>query len=139
MFDEQDTTKIKELINEAISAREYAYAKFSNFMVGAAILGENGKIYRGCNVENSSYPATNCAERTAVFSGIADGCKNFSAIAMVGGKENEELDYCYPCGICRQVLYEFADSEKFYVIVAKSTTTYKIYTLDELLPHGFKL
>jgi cytidine deaminase len=92
----------------------------------------------GCNVENSSYSATNCAERTAVFNAIAEGQREFEAIAIVGGKEDaSEMELCAPCGVCRQVLREFCNPQTFEVILAKSTDDYKVYTLEELLPMSF--
>ena len=130
--------RYEELIEMAMEARMLAYAPYSNFKVGAALLGKNGVVYKGCNVENSSYPATNCAERTAFFSAIAEGQKEFEAIAVVGGKEGvEELNYCAPCGVCRQVMREFCEPEKFEVIMAKNTSDYKVFTLEELLPMSF--
>ena len=130
-------TDYKELIKEAIIARNYAYIPYSNFAVGAALLTESGKIYRGCNIENASFTPTNCAERTAVFKAVSEGEKKFKAIAVVGGKANEEIsEYITPGGVCRQVLAEFC-SENFIVISAKSETDYKIYTLKDLFPGSF--
>lgn len=114
-----------------------AYAPYSGYHVGAALLGEDGRIYQGGNIENASYGATNCAERTAIFKAVSEGVKVFRAIAIVGGLAGKEpADYAYPCGICRQVMSEFAQKE-FLVIVAKSTEDYKLFTLEELLPAGF--
>lgn len=128
----------EELIEFAMTARRLAYAPYSKFKVGAALLGSNGVIYMGCNVENSSYSATNCAERTAVFNAIAEGQREFEAIAIVGGIEDaSELELCAPCGVCRQVLREFCNPQTFEVILAKSTDDYKVYTLEELLPMSF--
>lgn len=121
----------KELIKLAIKWRENAYAPYSNFKVGACLLAKSGKVYVGCNVENSSFGATNCAERTAVFSAVASGEREFEKIAIVGSNSN---DYAYPCGVCRQVMSEFGD---FTVIVAKNENDYKEYKLSELLPHSF--
>lgn len=128
----------KELIKQAIEASKNAYAPMSHFTVGAALLAESGKIYLGCNIENSSYPATNCAERTAFFKAISEGEKNFSAIAIVGGKDRDFSQFCSPCGICRQVMNEFVEKD-FKIILAKGNGEYKEYTLEELLPLGFKL
>ncbi len=131
-------TRYEELIEMAMEARRLAYTPYSNFKVGAALLGKNGVVYKGCNVENASYPATNCAERTAFFNAVSDGQKEFDAIAIVGGSERTtELDYCAPCGICRQVMREFCDPKEFQVIVAKSIKDYKVFTLEELLPESF--
>ncbi len=127
----------KELIKEAIKARNYAYIPYSNFAVGAALLTESGKIYKGCNIENASFTPTNCAERTAVFKAVSEGEIKFKAIAVVGGKINEEVsEYITPCGVCRQVLAEFC-SEDFIIISAKSETDYKIYILKDLFPGSF--
>lgn len=128
------------LIEEAILAREQSYCPYSNFAVGAALLTESGKIYRGCNVENASYSATNCAERTAVFKAVSEGETAFTAIAIAGGPKGEQpIDYAYPCGVCRQVLAEFVKKENFTVLVAKSCTDYKKYSFKELLPESFCL
>lgn len=127
----------KELIRAAMEARQRAYAPYSDFLVGAALLTENGTIYQGCNIENASYGATNCAERTAVFRAVSEGETRFSAIAIVGGMRDQELTYAYPCGICRQVLREFCDPEQMWVIVARSETDYKKRKLSELLPDSF--
>lgn len=128
----------EELICAALAAREKSYAPYSHYRVGAALLAEDGEIITGCNVENASYGAACCAERTAVFKAISQGKKRFSAIAIAGGIEGKEPeDYAYPCGICRQVLNEFAGNDGFTVIVAKSVSEYKEYSLNELLPYGF--
>lgn len=130
--------RYEELIEMAMDARRVAYAPYSKFKVGAALLGSNGVIYMGCNVENASYPATNCAERTAIFSAVAEGQKEFEAIAIVGGNEDaSELDLCAPCGICRQVMREFCDPQSFEVILARNVEDYKVFTLEELLPMSF--
>ncbi|MBQ8172074.1 MAG: cytidine deaminase [Oscillospiraceae bacterium] len=129
---------IIQLIGEAIQARENSYAPYSGYCVGAALLCSDGGIITGCNVENASYGATNCAERTAVFKAVSEGRKSFTAIAIAGGKEGAaELDYAYPCGVCRQVLREFCEPSAFIVIVCRSSTDYKIMTLEELLPCSF--
>lgn len=126
----------KELYYAAESAMKNAYAPYSGYFVGAALLGKNGRIYTGCNVENASYPAGCCAERTAVFSAVADGERDFVSIMIVGGKNGVIEDYATPCGICRQVLSEFCDSD-FTVYVAKSPEDIKEYKLIELLPCSF--
>lgn len=131
----------KELIEAAIDARERAYAPYSKYHVGAALLAECGKIYKGCNIENASFGATNCAERTAVFKAVSEGEADFKAIAIVGGPSDASAkgtfsDYAYPCGVCRQVMNEFCEGD-FVIIVAKSTEDYQKFTLSELLPHGF--
>lgn len=130
--------RYEELIEMALEARKLAYAPYSKFQVGAALLGKNGVVYKGCNIENASYPATNCAERTAFHNAIIDGQKEFEAIAIVGGAESvDELDFCAPCGICRQVMREFCDPDEFEIIVARSMTDYKVFTLADLLPESF--
>lgn len=128
-------TKIK-LMEKAIEARNHSYAPYSGYMVGAALLCEDGSIVTGCNVENASYGATNCGERTAVFKAVSEGKRRFSAIAIAGGKEGA-LDYACPCGICRQVLREFSNPKQMDVFICKTTEDYKEMTLEELLPESF--
>lgn len=131
---------VTKLIKEAVSSRKNAYAPYSKFKVGAAILTSQEKIYGGFNIECASYSPSNCAERTALFRAIYDGNYTFKAIAIVGGKENHNapfLNYCAPCGVCRQMLREFCNPKEFKIILAKSTKEYKIFSLDELLPHSF--
>jgi cytidine deaminase len=130
-------TEIRELIERAAQAREFAYAPYSDYMVGAALLAADGEIYTGCNVENAAYGPSNCAERTAVFKAVSEGKRSFTAIAIVGGKRDGEGDFATPCGVCRQVLAEFDSAGSMTIIAAKSTEEYQIYTLKELLPHGF--
>ena len=127
----------KELIRAALGAQKTAYAPYSHFLVGAALLCKDGTIYTGCNIENASYPAGNCAERTAIFKAVSEGKKDFAAICVVGGREGEEPEFCPPCGICRQVCAEFCDAQSFQIILARSETDFKEYTLGELLPLGF--
>ena len=130
----------RELVMEAIEARKKAYAPYSGYMVGAALLTEDGKVYRGCNIENAAYTPTNCAERTAIFKAISEGNKEFVAIAIVGNKsgiKQGEGDYCAPCAVCRQVMAEFCDLDTFKVIIAKDTDDYLEHTLGELLPLAF--
>lgn len=130
--------KITDLIQEAFAARTMAYAPYSHFKVGAALLAADGSIYRGCNIENAAYTPTNCAERTAFFKAVSEGQCDFAAIAIVGGLENaKEPDFCAPCGVCRQVMEEFCEEESFEIILARSTEDYQIFTLQELLPKGF--
>ena len=138
----EDINEIKEDINEvlvkaAIDATKYAYVPYSNFKVGAAILAENGKIYTGCNIENASYSPTNCAERTAIFKAVSEGVTKFKKIAVVGGPNGNLENYCPPCGVCRQVISEFAD-EDFELILGTSENTYTIYNFfQEVLPLSF--
>ncbi len=125
------------LIKFALEAREYAYAPYSDFCVGAALLTKDGKIFTGCNIENASYTPTNCAERTAFFKAISEGEREFSAIAVVGGQRGSVSGYAAPCGVCRQVMMEFCDPATFKVVVAISEQEYAEYTLEEMLPMGF--
>ena len=106
----------KELIKRAIEAREKAYCPYSNFKVGAAVLFEDGNIYTGCNVENASFGATNCAERTAIFKGVSEGNKIIKEMALIGDTKN----FTYPCGICRQVISEFAESGSIKIYIVKN-------------------
>ncbi len=128
---------IKRLINEALNARNYAYAPYSKFMVGAALITEDDSVYTGCNVENASYGATNCAERTAIFKAVSEGERLIKAIAIVGGVKDGDMTYAYPCGVCRQVLREFSNPGDLVIIVAKNQDDYKTYSLEELLPESF--
>ena len=125
-----------DLMEKAMEARKASYAPYSGYKVGAALLCEDGSIVTGCNVENASYGAANCGERTAVFKAVSEGKRRFSAIAIAGGKEGN-MDYACPCGICRQVLREFCDPKQMKVLICKSTEDYKEFTLEELLPESF--
>ena len=125
------------LIEKAFCSRKMAYAPYSHYSVGAALLTDDNEVITGCNIESASYGATVCAERTAIFKAISEGKHRFKAITIAGGMEGEEpTDYAYPCGICRQVLKEFVEDD-FTVIVAKSIHDFKCYKFEELLPHGF--
>ncbi len=138
----EENNEIKEDINEvlvkaAIDATKFAYVPYSNFKVGAAILAENGTIYTGCNIENASYSPTNCAERTAIFKAVSEGVTKFKKIAVVGGPNGNLKNYCPPCGVCRQVISEFAD-EDFELILGTSENTYAVYNFfEEVLPLSF--
>ncbi|ERI05009.1 cytidine deaminase [Atopobium sp. oral taxon 810] len=126
------------LVKEAIAAREKAYTPYSHFAVGAALLGADGSLWHGCNIENASYTPTNCAERTAFFKAVSEGCNTFSAIAIVGGAAGLPIsDWCAPCGVCRQVMREFCDPETFEIVLACSESEIKTYLLKDLLPLGF--
>lgn len=127
----------EKLISEAIEARKNAYTPYSHFQVGAALIAESGKIYRGCNIENAGYTPSNCAERTAFFKAVSEGERVFDAIAIVAGAEGKELEFTAPCGVCRQVMMEFCDYENFRIILAVSEKEYRIVTLKEILPFGF--
>ena len=126
-----------DLINSALEARKSAYVPYSHYAVGAALLTAEGKIYTGGNIENASYGATNCAERTAIFKAVSEGERNFTAIAVAGGMEGREpADYAWPCGICRQVMQEFAGGD-FRILVVRGQQDYKECRLEELPPCGF--
>lgn len=127
-----------QLVKKALEMRKFSYSPYSNFCVGAALLTEDNKVYTGCNIENAGYTPSNCAERTAFFKAVSEGERKFKAIAVVGGaKDAKELDYCPPCGVCRQVMMEFCDYENFDVILAKNERDIKVLKLKELLPLGF--
>ena len=128
----------KHLVQEAIEARNSAYTPYSHFTVGAALLTQDGKIYRGCNIENAAYSPGNCAERTAFFKAVSEGERKFKAIAIVGGKEGEPIhELCPPCGVCRQVMMEFCNPRTFEIILATSPDEWKNFTLEQMLPLGF--
>jgi len=126
---------MKELIKAAISACDMAYIPFSGFSVGAAIMTKSGKIYKGCNIENSSYSATVCAERVALFKAVSEGEREFKTLALVAKKDGEIVENCPPCGVCRQVLSEFCDNDMPILLIGKNKTLET--TVGELLPLGF--
>ena len=128
---------VEKLIDTAIAQLQFSYTPYSNFKVGAALLGRNGVIYTGCNIENAAFGPTNCAERTAFFKAVSEGQHQFDAICIVGGKGGVLTEYASPCGVCRQVMMEFCDPETFQVILAVNREKYSIFTLRELLPLGF--
>ncbi len=125
------------LIEAALGALPDAYAPYSRFSVAAATLWASGKIYTGTNVENASYPAGSCAERTAMNYAASKGERKLVAIAIAGGPDGAVKDYCPPCGVCRQVMREFADPKECVVLLAKSPEDYKEFTLEQLLPESF--
>lgn len=128
--------KYRKLAEAAVEARHKSYCPYSHFAVGAALLTKSGKIYTGANIENSSYTPTVCAERVAIFTAVHDGEYEFEAIAIAGGKEGEEpCEPVAPCGVCRQVMSEFAGGD-LKVILAMSWG-YREYTLDSLMPMRF--
>ncbi len=124
-----------ELIRKAIEARELAYAPYSRFKVGAALLCADGSVCTGCNIENAAYSPSNCAERTAFFKAVSEGKRNFRKIAVVGGKDALN-DLCAPCGVCRQVMAEFCDPETFEIILGNERS-HRVYLLKNLLPMSF--
>lgn len=127
----------QRLIPLAIEAMERAYAPYSGFQVGAALLASDGTVYQGCNIENAAYTPTNCAERTAFFKAVSEGVRTFAAICIVGGKGGVLTEYTAPCGVCRQVMMEFCNPETFRVILAKSESDCRTFLLKDLLPMGF--
>lgn len=131
----------RKLISMAWAARENSYAPYSNFMVGAALLAEDGRVFTGCNIENAAYSPSNCAERTAVFQAVAQGVQTFTAIAIVGEHAQRPADpeeFTPPCGVCRQVLLEFCNPATFQIVLGNRRGEHIIYTLEEMLPHSFK-
>jgi len=122
----------QELVRLAKEAMENAYVPYSHFKVGAALLAKDGKVFKGCNIENASYGATNCAERTAVFKAVSEGYREFEKIAIVASSG----DYASPCGICRQVLFEFMPDGK--VILDSEEKGMTSFSVRELLPFGFR-
>ena len=127
-----------ELLALARRARENAYAPYSGFAVGAALLGADGRVYTGCNVENAAYPVACCAERTALFHAVAEGAREFAAIAVAGGRVGDNAEEsCPPCGVCRQALAEFCDLETFRVYLAAPGGGVEETTLGALLPRAF--
>ena len=133
------TTEIQALVRQALAAREQAYAPYSGFKVGAALLTPGGTVYQGCNIENAAYSPGNCAERTAVFKAVSEGERQFAAIAVVGYADGTaEPGFAYPCGVCRQVMSEFCEAS-FTIVVAADEARYEVLTLGELLPFGFTL
>ena len=124
--------KLREL---AIEAMSHAYAPYSGYKVGAALLCKDGTVYQGCNIENAAYSPTNCAERTAIFKAVYDGQREFAAIAVCGGKDGIITGSFPPCGVCRQVMREFCNTD--FMIYIVDETGYQAVTLAELLPHSF--
>ncbi|MBQ8497509.1 MAG: cytidine deaminase [Clostridia bacterium] len=124
----------KTLLRAAMKAREFSYSPYSQFKVGAALLSADGTIYTGCNIENSAYSPSLCAERCAVAKAVSEGAREFIAIAVVGPEDSETT----PCGVCRQVLYEFCD-ESLIILCGGTDTHYTEMTLGDLLPKGFRL
>ena len=125
----------RELLQCAVEAREMAYAPYSGFRVGAALLGKSGKLYKGCNVENAAYSPTNCAERTALFKAVSEGEREFVSIAIVGGMYETINDFCAPCGVCRQVLAEFCGPD--FRVVLGTPDNPQVFAFKDLLPFGF--
>ena len=127
----------RSLMRMAIEYRKRSYSPYSGYRVGAALLAADGEMFGGCNIENAAFSPTNCAERTALFKAVSEGKREFVAIAIVGGKAEGELEFCSPCGVCRQVLTEFCNPKEFIVYLGTSTEDYKGYLLEELFPYSF--
>ena len=125
------------LMQQAIEAREKSYSPYSNYRVGAALLTAGGKVFCGCNVENAAYSPGICAERTAFVKAVSEGERAFQAIAVVGGPAEGNPEVAPPCGVCRQVMMEFCNPDKFEIVLGTGAEDYQVYTLAELLPQGF--
>lgn len=130
-----------KLIELALEARLASYSPHSGFKVGAALLAKDGRVFTGCNIESAAYSPSNCAERTALFKAVSEGVHEFSAIAVVGAvsecdPQNMD-DYAAPCGVCRQMLYEFSKDGSLEIIMAKSKDDYKTLSLRDILPLAF--
>ena len=126
----------EELCKLAIEAMAHAYAPYSGFKVGAALLCADGTVYQGCNIENAAYSPTNCAERTAFFKAVYDGHRDFTAIAVCGGKDGVITGAFPPCGVCRQVMREFCGDD--FLIYLVNNQGFETVTLSNLLPFGFR-
>lgn len=127
----------KELVKAALEARENSYSPYSDFAVGAAVLAKSGTIYQGANIENAGHSGTVCAERTAIFKAVSEGEREFTAMAVAGGKAGAAPEFfCSPCGVCRQVMTEFCDGD-FIIYFVKSEDEVQEHTLLELFPHPF--
>lgn len=127
------TISTEDLITKAIEARERSYSPYSHFCVGAALEAADGTVYTGCNIENMGFAPTICAERTACVKAVSEGHHEFTRIVVVGGAKGPLTSFCSPCGMCREFLCEFCERD-FEIILAKSPTEYRTYTLDELYP-----
>jgi len=132
-----DGLPVEQMIERAMGTLSCAYAQYSHFKVAAALLTEDGEIFTGLNIENAAYSPGNCAERTAIFKAVSEGKKNFKAICIVNEGADHWHDYCPPCGVCRQVMMEFCDPERFVIILARGRNDYQCYYLKELQPLGF--
>ena len=121
------------MINELKQLLNNAYAPYSKYRVAAILETNDGKIFTGVNIENASFGATNCAERTAIFKGVSKGLRTIKALAVIGDTD----DYTYPCGICRQVISEFAESQDIKIFIVKNENDYIETTLEKILPGSF--
>ena len=129
--------QIHTLIEAAETQLQFSYAPYSHFKVGAALLAQNGSVYTGCNIENAAYAPSNCAEWTAFCKAVSEGVREFQAICILGGPDGKLGSLTPPCGVCRQVMMEFCDPEKFKIILGTGKGNYVVYTLKELMPQGF--
>ena len=127
----------EKLVSMALEAMQHAYAPYSGYKVGAALLCSDGKVYCGANIENAAYGPSNCAERTAIFTAVFEGERAFEAIAVVGGKDGVASDFFPPCGVCRQVMREFCGPE-FQIYMGKQDGTYQSIALKDFMPYGFR-
>ncbi len=127
----------KELIEMAKEMTKRSYVPYSHFHVGAALLCSDGSVYTGCNIENSAFGVTICAERVAIFKAVSEGKTDFEKIAIMGGRDGVIEDFCPPCGSCRQVMTEFGDLKKFKILLANAEDEIKEYSLEEILPMSF--
>ncbi len=128
----------RDLAKAAIDAMACAYAPYSGFTVGAALLTADGRVFTGCNIENAAFSPTVCAERTAVFKAVSEGAREFAMLAVVGGKGGRINGVCAPCGVCRQVLAEFCPPD-FPLLLVKSETAWDTTSLSALLPRAFDM
>ena len=127
----------EKLMELALAAREGSYSPYSHFRVGAALLCADGSVYTGCNIENAAFTPGICAERTAIFTAVFEGKRDFAAIAVVGGKDGVASDYFPPCGVCRQVMLEFCEPD-FKIYMGKQDGTYQEILLRDFMPYGFR-
>lgn len=125
------------LVSKALEVQQHSYSPYSGFSVGAALLGGNGTIYTGTNIENVAFSPTNCGERSAFFTAVSQGVRDFRAIAIVGSGKDTPTEYCSPCGVCLQVMQEFCNPDTFEIILVKSKSEYRCHTLKEMLPFAF--
>lgn len=127
----------EKLVSMALDGMQHAYAPYSGYKVGAALLCKDGSVVCGANIENAAYGPSNCAERTAIFTAVFEGKRDFAAIAVVGGKDGVASDYFPPCGVCRQVMLEFCEPD-FKIYMGKQDGTYQEILLRDFMPYGFR-
>ncbi len=142
MIKTNSNPSLSDLAEIAINATRNSYSPYSGFRVGAALLCSDGTVYMGCNIENSSYSATVCAERVAFQKAVSQGKKDFVSITVVGSNDDNFKSPCYPCGVCRQVMAEFCNNNEFEIILPYNKNNemeFEIYKLSDLLPNSFSL